>query len=69
MSKVLRIPVGQREYERPEQWEHQVELLRQRCVANSHLLDNYTTSDASRILGAVAVDLFFKGVRVIDPTR
>jgi hypothetical protein len=70
MAKVLHDPVGEREYERPERWEQQIELLRLRCVANSHLLTKYTTpDDASRILGAVAVDLFFKGVRVVDPTR
>jgi hypothetical protein len=59
----------QREYERPDCWERQIEGLYERTVASgTNLLAPYMTTDAARaVLGSIAVDLFFQDVRVVAP--
>jgi hypothetical protein len=59
----------QREYERPDCWERQIEGLYERAVASgTDLLAPYMTTDAARaVLGSIAVDLFFQDVRVVGP--
>ncbi len=62
---------GERAYEQPEAWEHQVEWMHERCIkAGNEILTGYMSEhDASYVLGAIAVRLFFEGVRVVDPWR
>ena len=59
----------QREYERPDCWERQIEGLYERALASgTNLLAPYMTTDAARaVLGSIAVDLFFQDVRVVGP--
>ena len=59
----------QREYERPDRWERQIEGLYERTLASgTNLLAPYMTTDAARaVLGSIAVDLFFQDVRVVGP--
>jgi hypothetical protein len=62
------VQVGQRDYERPEQWESQIDLLHARCVAlGDSLLARYVPEHERRvIMGSLAVSLFFRGVRVVS---
>jgi hypothetical protein len=64
-------PQGERSYERPEAWEQQVEWLHDRCLKAGieMLTDSMSETQARNILGAIAVRLFFGGVRVVDPWR
>jgi hypothetical protein len=59
----------QREYERPDCWERQIEGLYERALASgTDLLAPYMNTDAARaVLGSIAVDLFFQDVRVVAP--
>jgi hypothetical protein len=59
----------QREYERPDCWERQIEGLYERALAaGTDLLAPYMATDAARaVLGSIAIDLFVRGVRVVGP--